>query len=412
MTQNPQDVRILAVDDTEEDCRLHEMVLTEAGFQVDTAQTAREARALLEKTAYGVLLVDLQMPDGSGLDLLAPARRRDPHAVAVILTGHASMDTVVAALKAGAYDYLTKPCKAEILVSVIMRAAEKYNLSSTLNARTRELEELNDTLDRRVRDATQEIFSLNEKLKRYIADLVETNNSQTHALEEMAHELKNPLSVISGYSSFLLKSPMEDWTTAELKRSLTSIRKNAFHLQVLIDALLDSARLSSKKIMLEKKVFPALEAVEEAIESVHLQAEEAEIILTAECEDKLQVSADRIRLRQILVNLLTNALKYTPPAGTVCISALSSADDGTLFTVTDSGKGMEPEQLEHVFERFYQVRGKGIRNRGLGLGLNIVEGLVKLHKGRVWAESKPGNGSKFFVFLPAERVPATNAATN
>ena len=412
MNVHPQDIRILTVDDSEEDLRLNEMVLLEAGFKVTTARTAREARDLIESETFSVLLVDLQLGDTNGLDLLKPARERDPHAVAVILTGFACMKSAVAALKAGAYDYLTKPCKSELLVSAVTRAAEKHSLSHALGERTYELEELNDALDHRVRDATQEIFSLNEKLKRYIADLVEINNTQTKALEEMAHEMKNPLSVIWGYSSFLLKSPMQEWTPNELKRSIGSIKKNAFHLQRLIEELLDSARLSSRKIVLDKKKLPALEAVEEAIDAVHLSAEEAEIVLTAECEDKLTVSADRIRLRQILVNLLTNAIKYTPPGGTVSLSARSSDDDGTLFTVSDTGKGMTPDELERVFERFYQVRAKGYRNKGLGLGLNIVEGLVKLHKGRVWAESEMGKGSRFCVFLPSQRVAATNASSN
>lgn len=412
MKPNTKDIRILAVDDSEEDGRLHEMILAEAGYQVVPARSAREAKNLLIDEKFDILLVDLRLEDAEGLTLLRPARVRNPYAVAVILTGFATTQNAVAALKAGAYDFLTKPCPAETLVHAIDRAAEKYHLSSKLSQRTEEIEELNTTLDRRVRDATQEIFSLNEKLKRYISDLVETNNDQTRALEEMAHELKNPLSVITGYSSFLLRSPMEEWTPAELTKSIASIKKNAQNLQVLIEELLDSSRLSSRKIELEKKTFPAIEAVQEAADALHLQAEEAEVELSAECEEDCVVSADHSRLRQILVNLLINAVKYTPPGGSVKLSAADSPDGGVLFTVEDSGRGMEPEAAKRIFERFYQIQDKGKPNRGLGLGLNIVEGLVKLHKGRIWVESTPGKGSRFFVFLPEERVSVPSSLTN
>jgi signal transduction histidine kinase len=414
MTIDLKSIKILAVDDSEEDSKLHEMILAQAGFTVTVARSSKEAKELLKEEAFNLLLVDLQLEDGAfGIDLLEPAREQDPLAEAIILTGFASTSNAIAALRAQAYDFLAKPCSAEVLVAAIERAAEKYFLSMALHARTEEIQDLNRTLDRRVRDATQEIFSLNEKLKRYISDLVEANNEQTRALEEMAHELKNPLSVIVGYSSFLMKEHKDKITESERTRSLQSIKKNAHSLQKLIEELLDSARLSSRKIVLEKKTFHAKEALEDAIDGIHLMAEEAEIVFTAECEEKCHVTADKGRLRQILVNLITNAIKYTPRGGQVKISAKVSPDAGVLFTVEDTGLGIEPEQAKRIFERFYQVpQRQGVQNRGLGLGLNIVEGLVKLHKGRVWVETEVGKGSKFFVFLPEERIPSKISANN
>lgn len=412
MTLDPKDIRILAVDDEAEDSNLHKMILGEAGFTVVTASTLREAREILETESFELVLADLQLPDGEGLELLVPARSKNPLALAVILTGYASTRNAVAAVKAGAYDYLIKPCSAESLVAAIRRAAEKYILTRALHERTQELVDLNDTLDRRVRAATQEIFSLNEKLKRYISDLVQTNNDQTRALEELAHELKNPLSVIWGYTSFLLRTPPDKFSEGELQRSLKSIKKNAHHLQMLIEELLDASRITSRKISLKKETFPAIEALQNALDGLNLQLEEAQIELSAECEEKCDVLADKTRLRQILVNLITNAIKFTPKGGKISVSAKNSDDGGVLFTVADTGTGMAPEQAQRVFERFYQIGEKGAHNPGLGLGLNIVEGLVKMHRGRVWVDSELGQGSRFYVFLPAERVASPSAISN
>jgi signal transduction histidine kinase len=414
MNADLRSIKILTVDDSEEDSKLHEMILAEAGFSVTAARSAREAREILKEEAFNLLIVDLQLEDGAyGIDLLEPARLQDPLALAVIVTGFASTSNAIAALKAQAYDFISKPCPADALVASVERAAEKYFLSAALQARTEEIEDLNRTLDRRVRDATQEIFSLNEKLKRYISDLVEANNDQTRALEEMAHELKNPLSVIIGYSGFLLKNHKDKLTESERTRSLQSIQKNAGNLQELIEELLDAARLSSRKIILSKETFHAKEALEDAIDGVRLMAEEAGIVFTAECEEKCPVNADKTRLRQILINLITNAIKHTPRGGRVSVSAKISPDGGVLFTVEDTGSGIEPEQAKRIFERFYQVpAAHGRESRGLGLGLNIVEGLVRLHKGRVWVDSEPGIGSKFFVFLPEERVPSKISVNN
>lgn len=413
MKLDPRRAPLLIVDDSEEDCQLGRLLFEGAGYSVATARDAREAKALIHEREFGLLLVDLRLPDADGLDLLAPARHKDPHAVAVILTGFSSAECAVSALKAGAYDFLTKPCPPEKLLAAVDRAAERYALSHALADRNRELELMNRTLDRRVRDATEEIFELNEKLKRYVAELVESNNSQTRALEELAHELKNPLAVIWGYSSFLLRSPIKDWSEEELKRSVSSMHRNARHLQSLIEELLDSARLASRKIVLSRESFPAHEAIREALEGLRLEAANKGVALEPDpIDERCLVHADRDRLRQILVNLVTNAVKFTPKGGRVGVGAVD-AENGVLFTVEDNGVGIAPQDAEKIFERFYQVKDRAsqAQNKGLGLGLNIVRGLVTLHHGRIWVESEPGKGARFKVLIPGSALEPAAAET-
>ncbi len=403
MTEDQRKVRILAIDDSEEDCRLNQLILKGAGYAVDTATTAREARGKIAAGRFGVLLVDLRLPDADGLELLADAKKRDPHIVTIVLTGFGSTDNAVRALKAGAYDFLMKPCPHEKLVSAIRRATERYQLTRTLAYRNKELETVNRELDQRVRDATSEIFTLNEKLTRSVNHYAEAHRVQSRALEEVAHELKNPLAVIWGYSSFWLERPMAEWSTPDHKRCLENIHRNAKNLKILIDDLLDSSRLMSRKIILEKERFPVQEAVQEAVEELQIRAEEAKLKLRAECSVRPQayVLADRGRLRQIIVNLVTNAVKFTPAGGRITVRSYAEGDF-THLEVADTGKGIAPEKLKNVFDRFFQIKDLDARNPGLGLGLSIVKGLVELHGGKIWAESAPRAGAVFHVLLPSK----------
>ncbi|TBR21113.1 response regulator, partial [bacterium] len=263
MSHQPR-LRILVVDDESADVELHRSILEAAGYQVATAASVRQARKALAERPHQLLLTDLRLPDGDGMALLEDAHAADPHAAAVVLTGFSSVENAVTALKAGAYDFLPKPCPEERLAASVHRAAERYELSRTLASRTGELETMNTELDRRVKDATQEIFSLNEKLKRTVSDLVEVNRRQARFLEDMAHELKNPLSVVIGYTSFLLRRPMSEWTEEELERSLQSVTRNANHLHALIEELLDSARLAGRKMVLQPEALDARQAAVEA----------------------------------------------------------------------------------------------------------------------------------------------------
>jgi len=408
MTVEPSRISVLVVDDEEGERDLNKTLLEAAGYCADTAANLREARQLLAERTYAILLVDLRLPDGNGLDLLDDAGARDSHSVAVVLTGYTSVDAAVAAIKAGAYDLLTKPCPEERIVAAVHRAAERYELSRALSERTRELAAMNESLDRRVKEATEEIFELNERLTHSIKELQETNSGQTRFLEDMAHELKNPLSVVVGYSSFLLRKPADSWTAEEFERSLSSVKRNAQHVQELIDELLDSTRLAGSKIILNRKAIPLAKTVLEALDTFRFKAEEKEVRLDSELpqSNKATVFADPLRLKQVLINLLSNAVKFTQTGGSVTLR-VKREEGRTHFCVSDTGPGMSEEDCARIFDRFYQAGSKEQQN-GLGLGLNIVHGLVKLHGGHIWVESEIGRGSDFHFTIPDQNVSQTD----
>ncbi|MFA6029627.1 MAG: ATP-binding protein [Elusimicrobiota bacterium] len=376
-------------------------ILEKEGYPADTAQGLAAAKRLLAKGAYAVVLIDTQLPGSEALQVFRESQLKDPHSVAVALVPLSTLEGSVAALRQGFYDALVIPCPPEMLAACVERAVERWELNRRTLESGHEVDALRRDLDLRVVEATHEIQRVNERLNRRLTRQNEELAQQTRFMEDMVHELKNPLSVVSGYSSFLLRRPMEEWTSQDLTRALESIHRNADHLRDLIEELLDSTRLAGRKIQLHPETFPASEAVRETVEGLKVQAAEKGLGLEMDVPDTLAaVYADRNRLRQILINLIGNALKFTPKGGRVTVSA--KPEEGEVcFSVADTGKGIAKKDLERIFERFYQVQETRATHKGLGLGLSIVRGLVDLHGGRIWAESAPGKGARFCFTLPS-----------
>ncbi|MBI5244701.1 MAG: response regulator [Elusimicrobia bacterium] len=392
---------VLIVDSDAARLRKLKAALEEEAYPVGAAANLKAARKLLSAQSFPLALIDLQLSGEEAHKAFLEVRARDPHAVVLALAPACPIGSGALAFNQGFYDCLPSSCPAEMAVSAVDRAAERYTLTLQLIDRSHELAALQRDLAQRVKEASSEMYRVNERLNRHIGKLLEEHGAQGRFIEDMAHELKNPLSVIWGYSSFVLRRPIEEWTPSDLSRALTSIHRNAEHLHELIEELLDSTRLAGNKISLRCETFLAFDAVKEVAEGLKVQAQEKGLSLLSEVPDHLvTVYADRNRLRQVLVNLVNNALKFTPKGGSVTISA-KPADGVVHFCVSDTGRGIAKPDLERVFERFYQVPETRNLHKGLGLGLSIVRGLIELHGGRIWAESEPGKGARFHFTLPA-----------
>jgi signal transduction histidine kinase len=363
---------ILIVDDDPEFLGYASQTLEAAGFAVRRAKSAAEAGRLLATERFSVVLADMVLPESCGLDVLADARKREPLTVGVLMTSFASTESAVQALREGAYDYLIKPCEPDILVAAARRACEHHRLHNALLHKTAQLEKVQLQL-----------------------------NHKSLMIQNVSHELKNPLSVVYGYAAFLLKQG-DEADPADMKRSLTSIFNNAERLGHLLEELLESTRLSNHKVTLKREAVPAGSLCAETVENFRPEASRRGITLALKCPcpDAL-LHADGPRAHQILSNLMSNAMKFTPAGGAVTLSAL--LDEGCVrFCVKDTGCGIPAEDIPHLFERFYQSEHTRNTHGGLGLGLEITRGLVELHGGRVWAESEAGRGSSFYFTLPLQ----------
>jgi signal transduction histidine kinase len=360
---------ILAVDDDADFLAYVAAALRSSGFSVATAGSCADARARLAERRYSLVLADLRLPDGSGLDVIAEARRHDPLAVGVVLTGHGSVDSALEAMREGAYDYITKPCEPDLLLAAVRRAQEQHSLKTALLEKTAQLERLQEQLSRR-----------------------------SAMIQNVSHELKNPLSVVYGYSAFLLKQ-RDECAPEDIERSLNSIHNNAERLNHLLEELLESTRVSGHRVELDRASIPASKLVEDAVHGFAVEADRRKVKLSAGPSTKEPVHADAARVHQVLGNLLSNALKFTPEGGRVVVTA-ENAGGEARFCVSDTGCGVSPDDLPHLFERFYQASTTKDQHSGLGLGLDISRGLVELHGGKIWAESELGRGSRFYFTLP------------
>jgi signal transduction histidine kinase len=216
----------------------------------------------------------------------------------------------------------------------------------------------------------------------------------------VSHELKTPLTSISGYGETLLTDTPDSETT---RRFLTTIVSNARRMQRLVDNLLDLARLEAGRWQPEREPIDIAEVAGDAWNALRngTRAQSTEFGVDVPA-DAATVLADPDAIRQVLTNLLDNSLRYTPAGGRiVCRSRLQ--DDGVAISVTDNGPGIVREHLPRVFERFYRADPSRSRDEGgTGLGLAIVKHLVEAHGGRVWAESERGIGTTITCWFPNE----------
>lgn len=213
----------------------------------------------------------------------------------------------------------------------------------------------------------------------------------------VSHELRTPLSHIKGYTETLIGGAKDDPEVAS--RFLGTIERNVERLQLLIEDLLTISEMESGRVMLDVKPVGLRGAVDKVIEDFRARAKAKSVTLVNEVGE-FMVMADARRLEQVLTNLVDNAVKYGGANGSVRMNAV--ARDGMVeVSVLDNGPGLPPESLERVFERFYRAdKARSREQGGTGLGLSIVKHIVQTHGGRVWAESEPGRGAKFFFTLP------------
>src|SRR5689334_21853740 len=394
-----QAARLLVVDD-EESLRITTAAIFEnEGYIVDTASSGDEAIDLLTKADYDLVLTDLHMEGGDGLSVLNRIRQRAPLTISVVLTGFASVESAIAALQEGAYDYLIKPCDIETMKHTIRRGVEHRRLMLAEQKARADLQQLNLDLERRIEERTAE-------LKRVNVELAEANRAKDVFLATLSHELRTPLTPVVGWIKLLRSGTLDEKSVAQ---ALDAIERNAWLQSRLIDDLLDTSRIATGKLHFEPKPTDLNLAVKAAVDTVRASASARNIELTVSLHPaSLIVMGEPVRLQQIAWNMISNAIKFTNPGGQVTIATGFNGTQAYL-TVVDTGIGIEPEFLPHVFDRFRQADGSTSRRHGgLGLGLAIADALAKMHGGWLAAQSEGvGRGATFTLTIElalAERV--------
>ncbi len=394
---SPQDVfvplaneaRLLVVDD-EESLRITTAAIFEnEGYIVDTASSGDEAIALLNDADYDLVLTDLHMEGGDGLSVLNQIRQHAPLTISVVLTGFASVESAIAALQEGAYDYLVKPCDIESMKHTIRRGVEHRRLMLAEQKARMDLQQLNLDLEQRIEERTAELKQLN-------VELAEANRAKDVFLATLSHELRTPLTPVVGWIKLLRSGSLDNKSVAQ---ALDAIERNAWLQSRLIDDLLDTSRIATGKLHFEPKPTDLNVIVKAAVDTVRSSAAARSIELSVSLwPASLIVMGEPVRLQQIAWNLVSNAIKFTDPGGKVRVMTGLNGTQAYL-EVVDTGVGISPEFLPHVFDRFRQADGSTSRRHGgLGLGLAIADALAKIHGGKLEAQSEGvGQGSRFIL---------------
>jgi len=259
-------------------------------------------------------------------------------------------------------------------------------------------------------EAERERLLQSEQEARDVAE--RANRLKDEFLATLSHELRNPLNVILGYSELFLRMP-EIAESSSLQKMAEALRRNARSQSQLINDLLDLSRLQRGKVSLNQETVSLAAIIDNAVETVRAEAATKGVDIHMNVADQfLLIDGDRLRLQQIAWNLLNNAVKFTPAGGSIDIGLNREQRDAVLV-VKDTGEGIDPSFLPHVFEMFRQADGsKSRRHGGMGIGLALVQQLVQLHGGTIAAESEGTNkGSRFTIRLPLTKEPAGHGAS-
>lgn len=229
-----------------------------------------------------------------------------------------------------------------------------------------------------------------------LEDLKRQMQLQEDFVSTISHELRTPLGFIKGYSTSLLRQDTS-WDAETQREFLSIIDEEADRLSLLIENVLESARLQSKTLPLRFQPIRLDAVLRDVVQRI--RARHKDLDISMQLDTVPPVYGDGVRLAQVFENLFTNAIKYAP--GTLIVILLTQVDDNVMVSFIDHGPGIPQESLPLIFERFYRVRGERTVT-GTGLGLYICKQIIQAHRGKIWAESTPGQGTTFFIELPID----------
>jgi len=369
MAESPL-AKILIVDDESAQMKALCNTLKDQGYETTGFTSARAALEQIVAGRFDLLLTDLMMPEMDGITLLKSALQKDSNLVGIIMTGEGTIATAVTAMKSGALDYILKPFKLSAMLPVLERA---------LTVRRLRME--NARLERQVRQRTIELEATNKELEAFSYSV--------------SHDLRTPLRHIIGYSD-ALKETTGSSLPEEEATFLNRIGKSAREMNKLIDDLLTFSRTS--RVEMQRAPVNLSGLLEEVIQGLTPEMEGRNIVW--EKKPLPEVTADPSLLRQVLSNLVFNAIKYTRPRNPAHIEIgckMEAAE--TVFYVKDNGVGFDMEHCDRLFGVFQRLHEKS-EFEGTGIGLANVRRIITRHGGRTWAEGKIDEGATFYFSLP------------
>ena len=368
-------VKILVVDD---DNNLRETLadlLEIEGYKVYQAGTGKECLDLVSSEFFNVILMDYNLPDETGLDLIRKIRGFNQESQILMITAYASLNSIMEAMKESVYDFLIKPVDFDYLKRTINRALDKYFLEQSNRELLAQLKTRNAELDR-------------------------LNNMKSKFFSIVSHDLSNSLMTLKMSFDMLKKklNPDEDQ-----QKKMSYMDQSVGQIEHLIKDLVDWAAIEKGKLRIEKSDFELTSSLRKTVEIFKEKAGKRSIAVTFQSSGEIPIFADEKRIRQVISNILENAVRHTPDGGSIAVTVGKLDEKNAKVSIADSGDGIDPDKAQDLFTSFTQLGEKGRVGR-LGLGLSIAKDIVTNHGGRIWAQSPGiGQGSTFNFTLPVQQ---------
>lgn len=365
---------ILIVDDTPENLISLKKVLEKHNFEVDTASSGEEALKKVLKNEYVLIILDVQMPGMDGFEVAeAISGYSKAKETAIIFLSAANTETkfITKGYSSGGLDYITKPVDMGIL---LLKVKTFY----------------------RIYEQSRKLIEIQKALLDEIEFRKQAERKKDEFISIASHELKTPLTSVKGYVQLLDRS-IDKGDVPTLKKHLAKAQVQLEKLNELITDLLDISKIESGKLKFNKQPFLIDDLLNSVMEIIHQSNPEFLLLKTGSVSR--EVCGDEMRIEQVVINFLTNAIKYSPGTSEVHIH-VEERGEYIYLGVKDFGIGIDKDLQKNVFEKFYRVEETAIHFQGLGIGLYISAEIIRRHGGEVGVKSIPGEGSEFYFNIP------------
>ncbi|MGD1857487.1 MAG: response regulator [Leptolyngbyaceae cyanobacterium] len=382
--------KILVVDDAPANLEVIVEALSSAGYTVSAVTNGKRALKQIKDYIPDLILLDIQMPDMDGFTTCERIKANAATATipVIFLTSFSDTESIVKGFSLGAVDYISKPFQEAELLARVQTHIKIQNLAQSLKHRIHQTEIAKQIVEAAKQEADA------------------ANRAKSEFLAAMSHELRTPLNSILGFAEGLQEGILGNLTNQQLD-AVATIERSGNHLLSLIDDILDLAKIDSGRVEINQAPTSFTEVCTACVQFLYPLAQSKNIQLTSEIIPyRSLISIDPLRVRQILINLLNNGIKFTPPGGQVSLKAEVNQKQSTLeFHIKDTGIGIASSDLSNIFEAFVQLDSNLNRQHtGTGLGLTLVKRLVDAQQGSIEVESQPNQGSCFHIRLPYQPV--------
>jgi signal transduction histidine kinase len=375
--------KILVVDDEPVVRHVCQLSLASDDYDIFVTENGMRAMEKLRSEAeIAIVLTDLKMPGMSGMELLQAIKRDFAHIEVIMMTGFATIENAVEAMKLGAHDFLLKPLKAEQIRLVVDKCREKI----TLNRENRALKDANEKL--------RELQMVKDKF-----------------IAITSHELRTPVSHLRGYLSILNEDYFHTLAPEEKSDCMRVINAAVLDLEQIVTDMSDLLALEQDALAIKRESTDLNELLQQIAQEFKLAAHARRQNLSWHPSPQINAAyVDRLKIKVMVSELMQNAIKFTPDGGCIDLSLQQEGEFGVI-SVRDTGVGIAPEDLGRIFEKFYEVQSSdhhsssktGFMGGGLGLGLSLARAIAEAHDGGIKVKSAPNQGSTFQVFLPLQK---------